>query len=250
MNFPRTYPPSLIAMLISQTLQASFTFFDYSELMVTYAFIDASNLFYGGEKSLGWKIDYQKFIEYLRKKYEVSRVLYFGGIETYDFKYDYLIEDFVPLERFASHLLGLSGKIIADPDSPRNASLEPHLKRIRFYLKLRDFGYEMILKPMKRYRQENGPLRRKANCDVDMAFRMMKEKDTFDCAIFLSGDGDFLPVLKYLKNLGKKVIVLGRGSRTAKEIRQFAGSEFRDFEYLREKIRIIDPDEIKQKAPI
>jgi len=25
-----------------------------------YAFIDASNLFYGGEKNLGWKIDYRK----------------------------------------------------------------------------------------------------------------------------------------------------------------------------------------------
>ena len=28
-----------------------------------YAFIDASNLFYGGEKSLGWKIDYKKLLE-------------------------------------------------------------------------------------------------------------------------------------------------------------------------------------------
>ena len=30
------------------------------EQKITYAFIDASNLFYGGEKSLGWKIDYKK----------------------------------------------------------------------------------------------------------------------------------------------------------------------------------------------
>ena len=27
--------------------------------MKTLAFVDASNLFYGGEKSLGWKIDYK-----------------------------------------------------------------------------------------------------------------------------------------------------------------------------------------------
>jgi len=32
---------------------------------------------------------------------------------------------------------------------------------------------------------------------------------------------------------GKEVLVLARGPRTAKEIKQFAGSEFRDFEYLR-----------------
>jgi len=34
------------------------------------------------------------------------------------------------------------------------------------------------------------------------------------------------------------VIVLGRGNRTAKEIEQFAGSNFRDFEYLRELIKM------------
>jgi len=45
----------------------------------------------------------------------------------------------------------------------------------------------------------------------------------------LSGDGDFLPVLKYLRSNGKEVIILARGPRTAREIRQFAGSNFRDF---------------------
>ncbi|MBI4653082.1 hypothetical protein HY750_02410 [Candidatus Kuenenbacteria bacterium] len=34
--------------------------------MKTFAFIDASNFFYGGEKSLGWKIDYKKLLEYLK----------------------------------------------------------------------------------------------------------------------------------------------------------------------------------------
>lgn len=38
------------------------------------AFIDASNLFYGGEKSLGWKIDYQKLLNYLKDKYKISKV--------------------------------------------------------------------------------------------------------------------------------------------------------------------------------
>ena len=69
-----------------------------------------------------------------------------------------------------------------------------------------------------------------------MAFYLMKEKDNFDKAIILSGDGDFLPVLKYLKNQGKEIIVLARGPRTAKEIRQFAGSNFRDFEYLKYRL--------------
>jgi hypothetical protein len=53
----------------------------------TYAFIDASNLFYGGEKSLGWKIDYQKLFDYLRTKYNVKKTLYFGGGNFRDFEY-------------------------------------------------------------------------------------------------------------------------------------------------------------------
>ena len=57
--------------------------------MKTVVFIDASNLFYGGEKSLGWKIDYQKLLNYLKEKYGISRALYFGGVEIYDFDYDY-----------------------------------------------------------------------------------------------------------------------------------------------------------------
>ena len=75
--------------------------------MKTYAFIDASNLFYGGEKSLGWKIDYFKLLHYLRNKYGVERVLYFGGVETYDFKYDYLQNTTVPIDALANHLVNL-----------------------------------------------------------------------------------------------------------------------------------------------
>jgi uncharacterized LabA/DUF88 family protein len=94
------------------------------------------------------------------------------------------------------------------------------------------------LKPVKLYNQDDGTTKRKANCDVDMAFHLMKEKNNFERVIVLSGDGDFLPVLKYLKDRGKEVIILGRGNRTAKEIKQFAGSNFRDFEYLRERLKM------------
>jgi predicted metal-dependent hydrolase len=37
------------------------------------AFIDASNLFYGDEKSLGWKMDYQKPLVYLKDKCKIVR---------------------------------------------------------------------------------------------------------------------------------------------------------------------------------
>ena len=113
-----------------------------------------------------------------------------------------------------------------------------HLQRVKFYKRLENFGYHLHLKPVKLYDQEDGLTKRKANCDVDMTFYLMKEKNNFDRAIILSGDGDFLPVLKYLRDSRKEIIVLARSERTAKEIRQFAGSNFRDFQYLRNMLKM------------
>lgn len=205
--------------------------------MSTYAFVDASNLFYGGEKSLGWKIDYLKLIKYLKNKYGVLEVFYFGGVETHGYRYDYLKNKTVPLkdlEKILVKYINTQGKKL---DEAKLLLLSRHLSRIRFYLKLQKFGYRLFLKPVKTYYQENGSTQRKANCDVEMAFYLMKEKDNFDRVIILSGDGDFLPVMKYLKEISKEVIILARGPRTAKEIRQFAGSNFRDFVKLEKEIK-------------
>jgi len=201
--------------------------------MKTYIFIDASNLFYGGEKSLGWKIDYQKLLQYLRTKYQAEQIYYFGGVETHGFSYDYLQNDTVPLTELKTHLNNLLETKGKYWDEARLLLFSRHLKRVGFYLKLQQFGYQLYLKPVKLYDQEDGSTKRKANCDVEMAFYLMKEKDNFDRVIILSGDGDFLPVLKYLKTAGKEVVILSRGPRTAKEIKKFAGSNFRDFEYLK-----------------
>lgn len=198
--------------------------------MKTFVFIDASNLFYGGEKSLGWRIDYQKLFQYLKEKYNADKVFYFGGVEIHNFKYDYQTNHTVNLEELEKHLLELLKN--KELNEAEIILIGRHLQRVRFYLKLKQFGYNLFLKPVKMYEQEDGTTRRKANCDVDMAFHLMKEKDNFERIIVLSGDGDFLPVLKYLKENKKEVIILGRAHRTAKEIKQFAGSNFRDFEYL------------------
>jgi len=204
----------------------------------TFAFVDASNLFYGGEKSLGWKIDYKKLFEYLREKYGVSKIFYFGGVEIHDFSYDYQADDTIPLKDLLEHLLQFLRNDGKKLNEAQLLLIGKHLQRVKFYLKLEEFGYSLFLKPVKLYDQDDGTTKRKANCDVDMAFHLMKEKDNFNRAVVLSGDGDFLPVLKYLKKVGKEVIMLGRGKRTAKEIKQFAGTNFRDFEYLREQLKM------------
>ena len=212
--------------------------------MKTIAFIDASNLFYGGKKSLGWSIDHEKLLEYLKEKYEVSELYYFGGVEIHKFPFDYLKYETVPIKELEKYLLDIMKEKSASMTDAQITLLDRHYRRVRFYLKLEKLGYKLMLKPVKTYDDPEGNPVRKANCDVDMTLMMFKRKDNFDRAIVLSGDGDFLPVLKYLNESGKVVLVLARGARTAKEVKKFAGSKFMDFEYLRERLKRTDKDGI------
>ena len=69
-----------------------------------------------------------------------------------------------------------------------------------------------------------------------MTFYMMRERNAFDEILVLTGDGDFLPVLKYLREKNKQVLILSRSEKTAKELKQFAGGEFMDFHYIKKYI--------------
>lgn len=208
--------------------------------MQTHAFIDASNLFYGGKKSLGWSIDYKKLYEYLGRKYQVSRIYYFGGVEIHRFPFDYLTNITVSVQDVEQYLSGLIKEHGDEMNDAELKLISRHYNRVRFYQKLESFGYILMLKPVKTYNDADGNPMRKANCDVDMTLLMAVEKDAFDRAVVLSGDGDFLPVLKYLREHGKEVLVLARGPRTAKEIKRFAGDKFLDFEYLRELLKQVE----------
>ncbi len=208
--------------------------------MTTYAYIDASNLFYGGQKSLGWSIDYEKLLTYLQKKYQTSIVYFFGGVEIHKFPFDYLTHESVPIHEIKKYLTDLIDSEKQNMTEAKLALLDRHLKRVGFYIKLEEFGYNLILKPVKTYHDEDGIPTRKANCDVDMAFYLMRDKRAFDQVVVLSGDGDFLPVLKHLRENRKEVLILARSPRTAKEIKKFAGDKFLDFEYLRERLKRTD----------
>lgn len=170
----------------------------------------------------------------------MSRALYFGGVEIHDFSYNYLQNETVPIEEVVRHLAELIRTKGERMTEAMLLLLNRHFQRARFYLKLKQFGYELHLKPVKLYEQDDGTTKRKANCDVDMAFWLMREKDKFDRAVILSGDGDFLPVLKYLRGADKEIIILARGPRTAREIRQFVDNNFRDFTRLEKAIKFIE----------
>ncbi|MDP3994250.1 MAG: NYN domain-containing protein [bacterium] len=203
-----------------------------------YAFVDASNLFYGGVKSLGWKIDYKKLIHYIKTQYKVKKVFYYGGVELNGFPFNMFEEKKIDLKKLILHLK----KITKNKKLNKNSLIEviKKIQRVKFYVKLEEFGYILKLKPVKFFREENGRISKKANCDVDMTFDLMRLYNDYKGVLILSGDGDFTVVLKYLKETGKDIKILARGERTAREIKQLAGGNFRDFNYLREILKFKD----------
>ena len=209
--------------------------------MRTNVYIDASNLFYGGKKSLGWSIDYKKLYDYLEDKYQAGEVYFFGGVEIHKFPFDYLTHDSVPVKDLEKYLVKLIEERSDSLSEAELKLLDRHLKRVRFYLTIEKFGYKMVLKPVKTFFDSEGLPTRKANCDVDMAFFLMRDRKTYDRAVILSGDGDFLPVLKFLRSEDmKEISILAHASRTAREIKRFAAEKFLDFAYLRERLKRTD----------
>ena len=110
---------------------------------------------------------------------------------------------------------------------------EQNEKQFKFYREIEKMGFELVLKPVKIFRQSGGKPIRKANCDVDLTFYAMRDKDKFSRIIMLSGDGDFEILLRYFMDNGKSLVIIANGSRTAKEIKQLVRGNFTDLKSLR-----------------
>jgi uncharacterized LabA/DUF88 family protein len=115
--------------------------------------------------------------------------------------------------------------------------IDKHLKQIKFYQKLETFGYELRIKPVKSYQDAAGNPVKKANCDVDMTFDLMRLIGQYDNVIIVSGDGDFIPVISYLRHKERKVTVLACPKQTSIELKKMLATDFTDFTKLEKALR-------------
>ena len=59
----------------------------------------------------------------------------------------------------------------------------------------------------------------KGNMDVEMTVDAIHFKDQYDVGIFFSGDSDFLALISYLRNSGKKIFVYSSRNNVSFELR-------------------------------
>jgi uncharacterized LabA/DUF88 family protein len=73
---------------------------------------------------------------------------------------------------------------------------------------IRHTGFHLVLKEIRRYRNEYGETVVKANADLDLAVDALLQAENLDYVLLGSGDGDFLRLVRALQNRGKRVDLL------------------------------------------
>lgn len=70
---------------------------------------------------------------------------------------------------------------------------------------------------------------KKADWDVGIVIDAIRTAPALDVVVLVSGDGDFIPLVEYLKNQGKRVEVMAFGRTTSGKIKEVA-DEFIDMD--------------------
>ncbi len=133
---------------------------------------------------------------------DAENVRYNGG---YQLRYDILR---LFSARYGGNLIRLNTYLAYDQERARE---DPeYRRRAQTYQQMvRDFGWKVIVKDVRRYTDEEGNTTTKANADLDMAVDAMLQSEKLDLVLLVTGDGDFLQVVTALQDRGCRVELLG-----------------------------------------
>lgn len=98
-------------------------------------------------------------------------------------------------------------------------------------------GYVVRTKEVKRIRIAKGVYEWKGDFDVELAIDALDHLQEYDTAILLSGDGDFAPIVKRMKEHNKIVVVMSAKHHISRELIQLA-SKYINLKKLRDKIEL------------
>lgn len=155
---------------------------------VLYVFIDSSNL-WAAQKSKGKMFDYEKLTKYIKEKFNPTdmKIFYYAAYPA---------------------------------EGTRDYSLD---SRHGFYTFLKKgLGFIVRKKELKRIKIEGElgeSIKEKGDMDVEIAVDAMHHKDKYNTALFFTGDSDFLFLISYLKNNGKKVYIFSSKNNISEELR-------------------------------
>ncbi len=133
---------------------------------------------------------------------DAENIKFNGG---YQLRYDIL-------RHFAARdngtLLRLNTYLAYDQERAREDG--DYARKSRTYQQMvRDFGWKIIVKIVRRFTDDEGNVTTKANADLDLAVDAMLQVENLDLILLVTGDGDFLQLVTALQNRGCRVELLG-----------------------------------------
>jgi len=78
-------------------------------------------------------------------------------------------------------------------------------KQRQYQQVLRNTGWKVVVKQVRKFTDEEGIETTKANADLDLAVDVLLQSENLDKIILVTGDGDFLKVVEALQNKGCRV---------------------------------------------
>jgi uncharacterized LabA/DUF88 family protein len=81
-------------------------------------------------------------------------------------------------------------------------------KAFAYQQMLRDNGWKVIVKDVRRYEDDEGNVRTKANADLDLAVDVLLEVANLDQVLLVTGDGDFLRLVSAIQSRGCRLELL------------------------------------------
>lgn len=107
-------------------------------------------------------------------------------------------------------------------------------KQSSFLEKLKQLGYQVKAKEVKRIQISKSTYEWKGNLDVELTIDVLKNIDNFDTLVLMSGDSDFAPLLDTVKASRKRVIVISTKGHISRELLERA--KYINLRKLRDKI--------------
>lgn len=104
-----------------------------------------------------------------------------------------------------------------------------------FFEALIKLGIETKVRDLQEY---YGGLK-KADWDVGITVDAIRISPSVDTIVLVSGDGDFLQLIEYLRNQGKRVEVIAFGRSASAKLKDGAADEFIDIEESPEKYLLL-----------
>lgn len=161
-------------------------------------FIDASNIHYPLRKN-GWRISYRRLLNYFKQRYDVTTAYYYEG---------------TPSKSYLRHRFHIT----------ENKEINERVKAKQVFFKnLKSLGLIVRTKPVQIvYDATDGSYKAKCNFDVEIAIDAIDRLNEYRVFILLSGDGDFIKLLKYIKGKYKKTVVISAKNHSSEMLREVA----------------------------